>query len=696
MIGGSVSMKHAAGVAAFFCLLAAIITGGQIATADVEVDPPDYGFEEVSSIENYPAWGIWVHKNHLYMAHWDNSCPGQAYGVDVYDVSDPTKPVHVSHLPAPWGSLTRDVRVGTLETESFVGDVAVVPVSCPQTDNRFPKRGTSLVVWDVTDPAHPQLLSTWGDPEFIFPGWHGAWTIEFHLPYVYLSLYQDGLAIIDISDPRNPQEVKRMPLGSEIVHSYASRDGTRLYVADHTAGLFILDVTEPRNTTVIGRYSHPSMGWGYVASSQDGTWVVSSAIHVFGTCTWYPAQVIDTANETEPKLAASIEIRGTESPCPPVSAPFPGEIEIRGNLVFLAWRGAGLRVFNISNPYAPTEFARWTPPAEELSGFNPGPHDVFVEGDLIFVSSNMTRVRILRFDSRKVPMVAIDAAQPEEGRLDVGSEAALHAVLEWSGGASAPVTNGWAKVTGKWYPFDADGWVRFPVLEVGKMPAVERFDGLRLAEPRHEPEAIVDRVSIELEATRLHMVGEQVQIGVKATYEYDGTPLVGEVWLNDTLTKDAPGSYGYTASGIRDDLYGLTAYSSNSISLQFETPTLRLEVPSDSTIESEVRVYAVATLSDGTPVRGFMVSFVLGEEEVARSVTNGDGKASAILSTSELGEHPLNAILLGVDGRALTEAESPLHFGQSAGWQSELPVLTLGGLGLGTLLFLVLRRRRKA
>lgn len=695
MIGSHIHIRRKAVVAASLCLLLVIIIDEQ-SVADVEVDPPDYGFEVVSSIENYPARGIWVHKNHLYVAHWDFSCPGEAYGVDVYDVSDPTKPVHVSHLPAPSGSLTRDVRVGTLETESFVGDIAVVPVSCPQTDNRFPKRGTSLVVWDVTDPAHPQLLSTWGDPEFIFPGWHGAWTIEFHLPYVYLSLYQHGLAIIDISDPRNPQEVKRMPLGSEIVHSYASRDGTRLYVSDHATALLILDVTEPRNATVIGQYHHPSMGWRRVASSQDGTWMVSTASPLLGTCTSYPALAIDTANEREPKLAAPIEIRGTEGPCPPRRAPFPGDMEIRGNLVFIAWMTAGLRVFEISNPYAPTEFAKWTPPAEELSGINPGPYDVFVEGDLIFVSSNMTRVHILRFDSRKVPRVAIDAAQPEEGRLDVGNEAALHAVLEWPGGASAPVTSGWAKVTGEWYPFDADGWVRFPVLEVGKMPAVERFDGLSLTQTMTDPQIIVDRVSIELEATRLHMVGEQVQIGVEATYEYDGTPLVGEVWLNDTLTKDTPGSYGYTASGIRDDLYGLTAYSSNSISLQFETPTLRLEVPSDSTIESELRVYAVATLSDGTPVRGFMVSFVLGEEEVARSVTNGDGKASAILSTSELGEHPLNAILLGVDERALAEAESPLHFGQSAGWQSELSVLTLGGLGLGTLLFLALRRRRKA
>ncbi|MFQ5911164.1 MAG: LVIVD repeat-containing protein [Thermoplasmata archaeon] len=404
-------MRRTAVVAAFLCLLAAVVMGEHIVTADVEGDAPNYGFEVLSSIDHQGAWGIWLHKNHLYVGNFDSECPGSGFGIDTYDVSDPANPVRVSHLPSPSDvAWTRHVRVGTLASEHFRGEVAVVPVECDRGGNLYPGTGRALMVWDVTDPADPRLLSTWGDPDFAL-GWHGAHTIEFHPPYVYLSMWSDGLAIIDISDPRNPEELQRMNFGGFVHFSYASDDGTRLYVSDAGAGLVILDVTEPGNATVIGWHLQTFPGSAFSASGEDGTWVVSTS---HGECPSRPALILDTADETDPKLAASIRIEAMDRPCPNPSGATPLEIQIRGNLVFITWTGAGLQVFNVSNPYAPTEFSKWSPPTGELSGINPGPKGLFVEGDLIFVSSAMKRVHILRFDTMDV---AFDVETSTPGSL---------------------------------------------------------------------------------------------------------------------------------------------------------------------------------------------------------------------------------------------------------------------------------------
>lgn len=86
---------------------------------------------------------------------------------------------------------------------------------------------------------------------------------------------------------------------------------------------------------------------------------------------------------------------------------------------------------------------------------------------------------------------------------------------------------------------------------------------------------IFDRVNIQLsiEDARIN-AGETVIISWFGTYEYDNAIFMGSVLYNDTLTKDGVGKYGYTAQSIDDPVYGITTFTSDSVSCVFD----RLEV----------------------------------------------------------------------------------------------------------------------
>ena len=71
-------------------------------------------------------------------------------------------------------------------------------------------------------------------------------------------------------------------------------------------------------------------------------------------------------------------------------------------------------------------------------------------------------------------------------------------------------------------------------------------------------------------------VGSDGDISYIAYYAYDGTMFRGRIYLNDTLSKDQVGIYYYTVERVEDELYGLTAYESNVVSIIFDKVIIEL------------------------------------------------------------------------------------------------------------------------
>lgn len=143
-----------------------------------------------------------------------------------WDVTDSSNPVVTDSVVVD-ARVVNDVKVNEDAT------IAVI------TRERASNRQNGIVILDIRDPAHPQLISSF--TEGLTSGIHNTW-IEGDLVYAINNGTRD-VHIIDISDPANPMEAGRWGLDREgkYVHDVMVKDGLA-YLSYWDDGLIILDV----------------------------------------------------------------------------------------------------------------------------------------------------------------------------------------------------------------------------------------------------------------------------------------------------------------------------------------------------------------------------------------------------------------------------------------------------------------------
>lgn len=93
----------------------------------------------------------------------------------------------------------------------------------------------------------------------------------------------------------------------------------------------------------------------------------------------------------------------------------------------------------------------------------------------------------------------------------------------------------------------------------------------------NELEIIWDKVLIYLSANvDRFQVNKQAEIVVTAVYAYDGSPFDGKINFNSPLRQTKPGYVTYKVLSIKDNLYGLTEFESNEVTIFFDN--LHIEV----------------------------------------------------------------------------------------------------------------------
>lgn len=199
--------------------------------------------------------------------------------VYVYDISNPASPQYVRTLLSPSGQAIHDVTVknGRLFTSVIFGvgttdifDVSNVAVEAPllgtfhsesATHANWPTDdGNYLVVaretgggdvriYDISDPANAALVSTLSMPEL------GIDAYTPHNPvvtgnYLYVSWYQAGVQIFDISNPADPQHIGQYDTYPGSASGFVGNWGvypllgpTRVLASDIQTGLYVLDAS---------------------------------------------------------------------------------------------------------------------------------------------------------------------------------------------------------------------------------------------------------------------------------------------------------------------------------------------------------------------------------------------------------------------------------------------------------------------
>ncbi len=255
---------------------------------------------------------------------------GYAAGLRIFDISQPETPREISFLPVEGAGLHRIWYTG--------GRWAYASALLDGFSDYI------LITIDVADPAKPQLVGRWWLPGMHTaggeqPSWDASrWRYGLHHAIVsgdtaYASWRDGGLSILDVSDRAKPELLAYRnwtePFGGGTHTALPLPDRDLLIVADEGIAdnaadgvkfTWVFDIRNPRNPVSISTFPNPAEV-DYVAKGGH-----------FGP---------HNLHENRPGSFQS------------------------DTLLFATYQNAGLRAFDITNPYRPEEVGAWVPPAPQ-------------------------------------------------------------------------------------------------------------------------------------------------------------------------------------------------------------------------------------------------------------------------------------------------------------------------------------------
>ena len=340
----------------------------------------------------------------------------QHLGVVVVDATDPRNPQASTYLDNSRPMLNPHESLKVNTRRRLLGATGKGPDYLDPNARQF-------AFYDISDCAHPKLLSEVEVPELV--GHAGDFTRDGRT--YYGTTVGVGWTAMDISDPTHPKKILQWvaPGGIGAPHDMSlSKDGTRMYVAQPgnfvpfglsgPDGLVILDVSDiqfrrpnpqPRvistlfwddggtaqQTIPVTIHGRPALIFtdetgpgalpGFAASRAEDC---ARGLPPFGF-----ARIIDISDERNPKIISKLMLQVDDpANCDRVVGDFPPdttELEFYGysshycgvdkrenpKLLACGYLGAGLRVFDIRDPYHPKEIAYYKPPARRKA-FLPG------------------------------------------------------------------------------------------------------------------------------------------------------------------------------------------------------------------------------------------------------------------------------------------------------------------------------------
>ena len=325
-------------------------------------------------------------------------------GWSIIDVTEPANPRYVKFIPY-------ETQAKVLTAQLTLHDNLMITAI-----DQVSKTDPALLIWDISDPENPKRIGEWkggegGSHRNSYPGGR----------YAYLSTYMPGyhgrgheLVILDVADPAKPKvsgvwaqpgqkDGETLPAIGPGFHGPASisPDG-KMASMGFTPDVVNLDISDPANPKLIGRL--PIVPPVLYAGNQSVHTVlpfwdrkilfVSSEARHAG-CDQDPmslAGLVDNKDPAKPRLISMFP-----TPRPPKGAPYKSfcdkggrfgphntvmelhnpDVHRQTNTMYVTWFNAGLRAFDIADPYMPTEVGWFIPPerhdAKEQSGNHASP-----------------------------------------------------------------------------------------------------------------------------------------------------------------------------------------------------------------------------------------------------------------------------------------------------------------------------------
>lgn len=150
-----------------------------------------------------------------------------------------------------------------------------------------------LNIIDISNPSNMKLLGSYDTMEWV----NSVFVVD---GIAYLANNFAGLIIIDVADPEHPVKLAEFKHDAEVLYKHVVVQGPIAYVADHFDGLIIVDISNPKNPAQLGSYNNRGQA-NHVEISNDIVYLSDGDRGL---------QLIDVSNPISPTLSSFLPIRG--------------------------------------------------------------------------------------------------------------------------------------------------------------------------------------------------------------------------------------------------------------------------------------------------------------------------------------------------------------------------------------------------
>jgi hypothetical protein len=386
---------------------------------------------------------VMVHRGHAYVGHHFSR------GFSVIDVRDPRTPQAVNYIAAPpatWNIhlQAHDDLLLVINEKDMFADTAFadeakyyqgsVGVAVGTVDGKLSRRPwtAGVAVYDIAKSASPRQI---GFMPIAGGGAHRVWYSGGR--WAYVSALLDGftdniLLTVDMSEPTRPQivgrfwldgmhaaagEVPSWPSGRRIGLHHAIIHGDTAYAAWRAGGLVVVDVADRAAPKLIAHQRWcPPFGGGthncLPLADRHLVVVLDEAEMDRQEDGLKPIWIFDNREPSNPVSIATCPVPA-EADYRSIGGKFgphnlhenrPGSF-VSSELIFATYNNAGVRIFDIRDPYRPVEVAALVPQAPGRL-VDPRPNrdhvtqtcDIFVDaGGLIYATDSNGGLSIMEF-----------------------------------------------------------------------------------------------------------------------------------------------------------------------------------------------------------------------------------------------------------------------------------------------------------
>ncbi len=167
----------------------------------------------------------------------------------IYDASDPTAPQELSSMVTPDRRPGGEAESHTISFARYGDTFYMVTIG-----------GTGIDTWDITDPNAPQHVgkvaiagANYGDYT------EAIWGVTWQGQYIYVGATNNGIRVVDASDPAALRVVKEVPTSQYGGVSAGAIDAIGnvlvLTTPKESGGVATLDISDPENPTRLASFS---------------------------------------------------------------------------------------------------------------------------------------------------------------------------------------------------------------------------------------------------------------------------------------------------------------------------------------------------------------------------------------------------------------------------------------------------------